>query len=50
MDAETKSIHFDVVLSFEVDPKEAIETLIGEVKELVPDYTVKIVPDVDISD
>ena len=50
MDVETKSIHFDVVLSFEVEPKEAIETLIGEVKELVPDYTVKIVPVVDISD
>ena len=50
MDAETKSIRFDVVLSFDVEPKEAIETLTGEVKELVPDYTVEIVPDVDISD
>ena len=50
MDAETKSIRFDVVLSFDVEPKEAVETLTGEVKELVPDYTVEIVPDVDISD
>ncbi len=49
-DTEKKTIRFDVVVSFEVDRKEALETLCGEVKALYPEYDILIVPDVDIAD
>ena len=47
---ETKELRFDVVTSFDVDPKEAISTLQEEVQAICPDYTVMITRDVDISD
>ena len=47
---ETKELRFDVVTSFDVDPKEAIGTLQEEVQAICPDYTVMITRDVDISD
>ena len=50
MDVKEKAIMFDVVLNFGVEPKEAVEQLTQEVQELVPGYTVAIVPDIDISD
>ena len=50
VDMEAKTIRFDVVLSFEIEPQEAMETLNREMRELYPDYNVTIVPDVDISD
>lgn len=49
-DTEEKTIRFDVVVSFEIDSKEAIEIIYGEVCELYPDYEVKIVPDIDVAD
>ena len=49
-DTEKKTIRFDVVVSFEVDREEALETLCGEVKALYPEYDILIVPDVDIAD
>ncbi len=49
-DTEKKTIRFDVVVSFDVDRKEAIETLYGELNTLYPGYDVLIVPDVDIAD
>ena len=49
-DTEKKTLRFDVVLSFEVGRKEALETLYGEIKTLYPDYDLLIVPDVDIAD
>ena len=49
-DLEKKAMRFDVVLSFDVDPKEALATLQEEITKLYPDYTAEIVPDVDISD
>lgn len=45
-----KSIRFDVVLSFNVAQKEALNILIHELQQLYPDYTIQIVPDVDITD
>ena len=45
-----KLIRFDVVMSFEIDPKQGIDILTREVLEQYPDYTVVIAPDVDISD
>lgn len=49
-DTEKKTIRFDVVVSFEVDRKEALETLCSEVKALYPEHDILIVPDVDIAD
>ena len=49
-DTENKTIRFDVVVSFDVDRKEAIETLYGEIRGLYPDFELLIVPDVDVAD
>ena len=49
-DAEQKTIRFDVVLSFDVERKEALEILHGEIQALYPDYQIQIVPDIDVSD
>ncbi|MBQ7715480.1 MAG: cation transporter [Clostridia bacterium] len=49
-DTEKKTVRFDVVVSFDVDRKEALETLYGEITTLYPEYDVLIVPDVDITD
>ena len=50
VDTVGKLIRFDVVLSFDADRKEALDTLNAELKEMYPDYTPVIVPDVDTSD
>ena len=49
-DTEQKTLRFDVVMSFDVDRKEALETLCSEVTALYPEYEVLIVPDVDVAD
>ena len=49
-DTEKKTVRFDVVLSFDVDRREAIGTLYGETSSLYPDYEFMIVPDVDVAD
>ena len=49
-DTEKKTVRFDVVVSFDVDRKEALKTLYGEIKSLYPEFDVLIVPDVDIAD
>ena len=49
-DTESKTIRFDVVMSFDVDRKEALETLYKEIQALYSDYCLQIVPDVDVSD
>ena len=49
-DTEKKTIRFDVVVSFDIDRKEALETLCKEVKELYPEYEILIVPDIDVAD
>ncbi len=49
-DIEKKEMRFDVVMSFDIPPKEALEILYGELQEHYPDYSIKIVPDVDVSD
>ena len=50
VDLEKKAMHFDVVMSFETDKAEALKTLYDEIGEIYPDYTIAIVPDIDISD
>lgn len=49
VDHERMTIHLDVVVSFDVDPAEALKTLYEEVEALYPDYKLQIVPDVDVS-
>ena len=50
IDTENKTIRFDVVISFDIDRREAVRILSDEVGKLYPDYSVKIITDVDISD
>lgn len=49
-DTAEKIMRFDVVVSFDEDPKTAHDTLLAELSPLYPDYTVQIVTDADISD
>ena len=49
-DAEKKTIRFDVVVSFDVDRKEATDLLQKEVCALYPEHTVTVVPDIDVTD
>lgn len=50
VDIKKKSLRFDVVMSFEIDPKDGLDTLYKEVREAYPDYDIYIAPDVDVSD
>ncbi len=50
LDADSKEMRFDVVMSFDIAPKKGIEILQEELKQLYPDYAVMIVPDVDVSE
>jgi len=50
MDVTEQTLMFDVVLNFGVDVQQAVAELTKEVQEMVPGYTVAIVPDIDISD
>ena len=47
VDTEKKTMRFDVVVSFDVDRNEAVQTLTGQVQKLYPDYSFQIVPDID---
>jgi divalent metal cation (Fe/Co/Zn/Cd) transporter len=49
-DTVNKTIRFDVVVSFDVDRKEAMQTLYSEITAMYPDYAITIVPDVDAAD
>ena len=49
-DTGKKTIRFDVVISFDIERKEALEALYSEVRALYPDYELTIVPDVDVAD
>lgn len=50
VDEAKKNLQFDVVLSFDVERKEALAILTKEVQDKFPDYTVQITPDVDLAD
>lgn len=49
-DTEKKTIRLDVVISFDINHKEALNIMNEEVRAEYPEYKVTIVPDVDISD
>ena len=50
IDTATRKMRFDVVMSFDIDHNEGLRILHDEMAQAYPDYTVQIVPDVDISD
>lgn len=49
-DTESKTLHFDVVVSFDIDRKQALDILTKQTAQLYPDYTASIVLDADTSD
>ena len=50
IDVAQKKMRFDVVMSFDINPKEGLRILLEEMKRDYPEYEVMILPDVDISD
>lgn len=50
VDTVKKNIRFDVVLSFDIKPEEGVNILTEAVRAKLPEYTVEISPDIDISD
>lgn len=49
-DTENKTVHFDVVVSFDIDRKQAYRILAEETQKLFPDYMVSLVLDADTAD
>jgi cation diffusion facilitator family transporter len=50
LELKTKILRFDVVLSFDIKPAEALQILCKEVQQAFPDYTLQITPDLDLSE
>lgn len=50
LDIEKHTMRFDVVMSFDIDPKEGIDIIRKEVGEAYPEYELNIIADVDIAD
>lgn len=49
-DLENKTVRFDVVISFKVERKEALEALYADVHALYPEFEIVIAPDIDVTD
>ena len=49
VDTETKEMTFDVVMSFDIRPREGLQILYEEMHKAYPDYKIVIAPDVDVS-
>ena len=49
VDVEAKEMTFDVVMSFDIKPREGIRIIYKEIKEAYPEYDIHIAPDVDVS-
>ena len=50
VDSQRKEMRFDVVLKFDTDVRQALDTLRADTLNAFPGYTIDIVPDIDISD
>ena len=50
VDMEKKTMRFDTVISFDIDRKEAVQTICNEVRNMYPDYKVYVITDIDVSD
>jgi len=42
-------MQFDVVMSFDIQPKEGLRILHEEIQRAYPGYSIAIAPDVDVS-
>ena len=49
VDIEAKEMMFDVVMSFDIKPREGVQIIYNEIREAYPDYDIHIAPDADIS-
>lgn len=49
VDVEAKEMTFDVVMNFDIQPREALGILYEEMQKAYPDYKIVIAPDVDVS-
>ncbi len=50
VDIEKKEMRFDIVMSFEIEPKEGIKIIREKLVTMYPEYKIQIIADVDISD
>ncbi len=50
LDMEAKEMSFDVVMSFDIRPREGLKIIYDEIKGAYPEYDIQIAPDVDVSD
>ena len=50
IDVALKEMRFDVVMSFDINPKDGLQEIRDEVQKAYPDYELLIIPDVDVSD
>ena len=50
VDVEKKEMTFDVVMNFNIKPKEGIQIIYEEIKKAYPEYDIQIALDVDVSD
>lgn len=49
VDTAARTMRFDVVMSFDISPSEGVAVVCSEIQQAYPDYTVRVVPDVDVS-
>ena len=49
-DPETKTMRFDVVIGFDCNRRATLDAIAESIREAFPEYTVRITPDVDVSD
>ena len=49
VDTDAKEMSFDVVMSFEIRPREGLAIIYEEMHKAYPDYSISITPDVDVS-
>ncbi len=50
VDTINKTMRFDVVVSFDIDHKEAVDIMTRQVHQLYPDYSMSIISDIDATD
>lgn len=49
VDIEAKEMAFDVVMSFDIAPREGVEIICREIQQAYPDYRIVVTPDIDAS-
>ena len=50
VDTQAKELRFDVVFSFDVDSHTSLSAIYALIQPMVPDYTLLIAPDLDLTD